>query len=208
MTQAIIFDCDGTLVDSERIGAAVLAEALTEEGLAMTAAEALQAFRGRRFALAMAEIAAMLGRDLGPDFEDRLRARNAEALRAGLREMQGATELVRGLRLPFCVASNAPRAKTVLNLSLTGLLPHFEGRIFSAYEVGSWKPDPGLFLHAADALAKPPAACLVVEDSEPGVAAALAAGMRVVALLPESDAPWRPPGVPAIRSLTEVTAHL
>ncbi|NKC32769.1 HAD family hydrolase [Falsiroseomonas selenitidurans] len=205
---AVIFDCDGTLVDSETIGALAFAEALAEEGLAMTAAEVLHGFRGRRLATSMAEAASLLGRALAADFEARLRHRTAAALRAGLREMQGATALVQALRLPFCVASNAPRAKTELNLTLTGLLPHFEGRIFSAYEVGAWKPDPGLFLHAAEALGVRPAQCLVVEDSAPGVQAALAAGMPVVALLPEGPAPWLPAAVPHVRDLSAVASHL
>ncbi len=206
--QAIIFDCDGTLVDSETIGAAVLAEALAEEGLAMSAAEVLHAFRGRRMATTLAEVSALLGRALAQDFEARLRDRSARAVRAGLREIAGATALVEALSLPFCVASNAPRAKTELNLTVTGLLPHFEGRIFSAYEVGSWKPDPGLFLHAAQAMGTAPAHCLVVEDSAPGVQAALAAGMQVVALLPEGLVPWLPSGVRHVTGLHEVARHL
>jgi HAD superfamily hydrolase (TIGR01509 family) len=206
--QAIIFDCDGTLVDSETLGAVVLAEALLESGLEMTAEQTLQAFRGKRLALAMAEATAMLGRPLAADFEHRLRDRTAEALRAGLREMAGATALVEALHLPFCVASNAPRAKTELSLTITGLLPHFAGRIFSAYEVGSWKPDPGLFLHAAEAMGTPPAHCLVVEDSEPGVQAALAAGMQVVALVPGGAAPWLPGGVAHVTALEQLRGHL
>ncbi|MBU8536477.1 HAD-IA family hydrolase [Falsiroseomonas tokyonensis] len=206
--EAIIFDCDGTLVDSETIGAAVLAEALAEEGLAMTEAEVLHAFRGARLASCMAAVSTRLGRPLAPDFEPRLRDRTALALRQGLREIAGATALVRALSLPFCVASNAPRAKTELNLTVTGLLPHFVGRIFSAYEVGSWKPDPGLFVHAAATMGAAPARCLVVEDSEPGVQAALAAGMQVLALLPEGPAPWLPEGVRHVAGLHEVARHL
>ncbi|WP_439597427.1 HAD-IA family hydrolase [Falsiroseomonas sp.] len=204
---AVIFDCDGTLVDSESIGAAVLAEALAEEGLAMSPAEVLLAFRGARLASCMAAVSARIGRALAPDFEPRLRERTALALRQGLREIEGATALVQALTLPFCVASNAPRAKTELSLTVTGLLPHFAGRIFSAYEVGSWKPDPGLFLHAADAMGADPARCLVVEDSAPGVQAALAAGMQVVALLPEGPLPWLPEGVRHVRALHEVARH-
>ncbi|MGG5887682.1 HAD-IA family hydrolase [Falsiroseomonas sp. HC035] len=206
--RALIFDCDGTLVDSEPLGAAVFAEALAELGLALTAEAALARFRGRRLATTLAEVGGLLGHALPADFEARLRDRTALALRAGLREIAGAAALVRALTLPFCVASNAPRAKIELNLELTGLRPHFGDRIFSAYEVGSWKPDPGLFLHAADALAIPPDACLVIEDSEAGVVAALAAGMPVLALLPEGDAAWRPRHVPAIRQLSEVAAYL
>jgi beta-phosphoglucomutase-like phosphatase (HAD superfamily) len=77
-----------------------------------------------------------------------------------------------------------------LTLGVSGLLPRFEGRLFSSYEVGSWKPDPGLFLHAAAAMGVAPGRCAVVEDSLPGVRAAVAAGMAVFGfadLTPEAD---------------------
>jgi beta-phosphoglucomutase-like phosphatase (HAD superfamily) len=86
------------------------------------------------------------------------------------------------LHLPFALASNAPHHKIELCLRVTGLLPHFAGRIFSAYDVQRWKPDPALFLFAAERLGVPPQRCAVVEDSLPGVQAGLAAGMQVIAL--------------------------
>ena len=207
-TQAVIFDCDGTLVDSEPLSALVFAEALAAEGLAITPAEALAAFRGRRMALCIEHAAGLLGRPLSADFEAMLRDRTARAFEERLQVIDGAAALLEALALPFCVASNAPRAKTELSLGLTGLRRHVGDRIFSAYEVGAWKPDPGLFLHAAAALGVAPPHCLVVEDSEAGVTAGIAAGMRVVALMPEGRAAWLPPGVPAIAGLAEVERHL
>jgi HAD superfamily hydrolase (TIGR01509 family) len=79
-----------------------------------------------------------------------------------------------------CVASNGTMAKMTHALRLTGLLDHFEGRIFSAYDVGTWKPDPGLFLHAARTLGADPSRCVVVEDSLSGIRAANTARMRVL----------------------------
>jgi HAD superfamily hydrolase (TIGR01509 family) len=218
--EAVIFDCDGTLVDSEPLAALVFAEALGELGVALSAEAALAAFRGRRMALCLAHAEELLGRPLPTDFEPALRARTAEVFRTRLQVIEGAAALLERLHLPFCVASNAPREKTESSLRLTGLRHFFGDRVFSAYEVGSWKPDPGLFLHAAAALGRPPPRCLVVEDSEAGVTAGLAAGMRVVALLPgglsagpatgpSAERPaWLPPDVPALRSLAEVAAHL
>lgn len=210
--RGVIFDCDGTLVDSEPLSALVFAEALVAEGLSITPEAALEAFRGRRFALCMAMAEAMLGRTLPPDFEAVLRARTAEAFRERLRAIEGAAALLEAMPLPFCVASNAPRAKTELALELTGLRHFFGERIFSAYDLQCWKPDPGLFLHAADSLGLAPAECLVVEDSEAGVMAGLAAGMRVVALLHgakgEERPGWLPAGVPVVRGLAEVPRHL
>ncbi len=207
-TAAVIFDCDGTLVDSEPLSALVFAEALAEEGLSITADQALAAFRGRRMALCLDHAATLLGRPLPAHFEPGLRQRTTDAFRNRLQVIEGAAALLSALRHPFCVASNAPREKTEFSLTITGLRPFFGDRVFSAYEVNSWKPDPGLFLHAAESLAVAPHRCLVVEDSEAGVTAAVAAGMRVVALLPEGPAPWLPKGVAAIRRLLEVADHL
>lgn len=206
--RGVIFDCDGTLVDSEPLSALVFAEALVAEGLSITPEAALAAFRGRRFALCVQMAEQMLGRALPADFEPVLRERTAQAFRERLQVIDGAAALLEGLHLPFCVASNAPRAKTELSLTLTGLRHHFGERIFSAYDVGSWKPDPGLFLHAAGAMGLDPADCLVVEDSEAGVMAGVAAGMRVVAVLPEGRPDWLPAGVPALDGLAAVRAHL
>lgn len=96
----------------------------------------------------------------------------------------GAFDLLERLTIPFCVATNGPREKAELTLELTGLLKFFPDRLFSAYEVGIYKPDPGLFLHAAQVMGVAPERCAVVEDSLPGVQAGLAAGMQVYALLP------------------------
>jgi HAD superfamily hydrolase (TIGR01509 family) len=90
--------------------------------------------------------------------------------------------LLQRLEVPYCVATNGPRVKTELTLSITGLLPLLQDRIFSAYEVGAFKPDPTLFLHAARVMDVEPARCLVVEDSAAGVRAGLAAGMHVCVL--------------------------
>ncbi len=205
---AILFDCDGTLVDSETLSAEVFALMFGELGWQVTAAEVLAAFRGRRMAACLAEMETRFGGSLPPGFEGQFRAESAAAFRTRLREIPGAAELLGAITQPICVASNAPRAKIELALGKTGLDRFFGERIFSAYEVGSWKPDPGLFLHAAAAMGAAPGRCLVVEDSAPGVAAARAAGMPVVALLHEDAPAWLPAGVPAIRALSDLPAFL
>jgi HAD superfamily hydrolase (TIGR01509 family) len=204
---AIIFDCDGTLVDSEGVQAEVFSELLAGQGWTLGAADCLAAFRGRRLAACMAELETRFGK-LRHDFETAFRARAGELLMTQLREIEGATALLDALAHPICVASNAPRAKIEMCLAITGLGRFFGERIFSAYEVGAFKPDPGLFLHAAAAMRAEPARCLVVEDSEPGVVAALAAGMPVVALLHEPAPTWLPAGVPGIRALSELRDYL
>ena len=105
----------------------------------------------------------------------------------------------------MCVASNGPREKIALSLSITGLLSFFDGRIFSSYELQTWKPDPGLYLHAAGAMKVAPENCAVVEDSVLGVRAGLAAGMRVFAYAAAGDAPeFHLPSVTSFEHMAEL----
>ena len=190
--RAVIFDCDGTLVDSEVSGLDVLHQLAGLHGAAFTREEAHALFRGKRMAGCVEAIAQRLPRR--PDgFNDRfttaVRQAMARRFRESLEPMPGALELVERLQIPFCVATNGPREKAELTLGLTGLLPWFEGRLFCAYEVQSFKPAPGLFLHAAQALGVEPAHCAVVEDSLTGLEAGVAAGMQVFSLCPPGSVP-------------------
>ncbi len=194
--QAVIFDCDGTLVDSETSGLDVLHEQAAALGLRQPREAFHAEFRGRRMADCVASIRERSGVRVDGDpaafdaaFTVQVREAMAQRFRSGIDPLPGAVELLERLHLPFCVATNGPREKAELTLGLTGLLPHLEGRIFCAYEVGSWKPAPGLFLHAARALGVAPEHCAVVEDSLPGIAAGLAAGMRVFSLCPPDLVP-------------------
>lgn len=172
--ELIIFDSDGVLVDSEAIACRVMAEAATAVGAVM------DLFRGRKIALCVEEIERRSGRVLGDGFIAEVRRATALAFDQELKAVEGVHEALDLIRQPYCVASNGPMAKLTHALGLTDLYTRFEGRIFSAYEVGHWKPDPGLFLHAAQALGTGPERCIVVEDSLTGVSAAKAAGMRVL----------------------------
>jgi HAD superfamily hydrolase (TIGR01509 family) len=185
--EAIIFDSDGTLVDSETLGNQVIVEYVAEFGLTLALAEAVAQFRGRKMADTIALIEQRLGHALPSGFLPELRRRMAAAFEARLQPMPGVETLLRYLPIPYCVASNGPYEKMEVSLRATGLLPYFQGRIFSAYEVGSWKPEPGLFLHAANALGVPPERCAVVEDSVLGVRAGRAAGMTVFGYAPSGD---------------------
>lgn len=204
----VIFDCDGTLVDSEELGTSVLLEMAAELGLVLPPRETNLLFRGWQLDRCVAQIGQWLGRALPQDFVPQVRARTERVFRQRLQPVPGALEVVRALRLPMCVASSGPREKIELSLSLTGLLPCFEGRIFSGYELATWKPDPGLFLHAAQAFQVPPARCVVVEDSLVGVQAGVAAGMRVFAYQPEQTDPQIPEGVGILRRLEELLPAL
>ncbi len=179
---AVIFDCDGTLVDSEELGFEAICEQALALGIPFAPGEANAVLRGRPMPECLDEFARRLGRPLPEGFEARLRAAMAERFRTHLQPMPGAHALLQSLALPFCIATNGPRAKVELTLSLTGLGRYFGDRVLCAYEVGLFKPDPGLFLAAARSLGVAPERCVVVEDSPPGIAAGLAAGMRVYAM--------------------------
>jgi HAD superfamily hydrolase (TIGR01509 family) len=196
----IIFDMDGTLVDSEGLSARAFLELLP--GLGRSEAELAERYRGRKLALIMAALEQETGAPLPEDFEPRFRAAVARLFDRELRPVAGAGEMLAALNRPFCVASNGPLFKMRHALGVTGLARYFEDRMFSAYDVGAWKPEPGLFLHAAAAMGAEPAGCLVVEDSWLGVEAGLAAGMQVCKL--HDDGPGIEPGVPRIRALAEL----
>jgi HAD superfamily hydrolase (TIGR01509 family) len=184
----VIFDCDGVLVDSESLGNRVVVESVRELGLVLNLPEAITLFKGCKMADCIAILSERLGRPLPDDFESSIRARTAEAFRRDLQAVPGVHAALSRITIPVCVASSGPREKITLALSVTGLLPRFEGRIFSSYEIGSWKPAPDLFLHAAKTLGVPAESCAVVEDSVLGVRAGLAAGMTVLAYVADSDA--------------------
>ena len=199
--EAVLFDCDGVLVDSERVAAECIVEFAARFGARFGIEEALERFTGARMADNLRDIEARGNCTLPDDFEDDLRAHMAAEFESRLEPIEGAAALVESLDLPYCVVSNGPRRKMEVTLRIAGLLEHFAGRIVSAYEVGVWKPDPGLFLHAARMLGTPPERCAVVEDSDYGIAAGVAAGMQVFALVPEERAEAMPDGVVAVASL-------
>ncbi len=203
--EAVIFDCDGTLVDSVPLATEVLVGYLSDLGHGVPASEIGERFACGRMSELLLDLERTLGCALPNDFVGELRRRRDGAMRARLRPIDGARELLAGLMVPMAVASNGPRDQTTLSLELTGLLPFFSERVFSAYDVGSWKPDPGLLLHVATQLGVEPARCLVVEDAGLGVDAALAAGMPVLALC---ESRWPPDRVRRIRHLSEVRDHV
>jgi len=179
--ELVIFDCDGVLVDSEGIATRVLVEEARTLGLDLPIAEGLELFRGEKMARCVATLEGRLGRSVSQGFVLRVRERMSQAFTTELRAVDGVKEVLAGVSVPTCVASSGPLEKIRLSLRLTGLLEYFDGHLFSAYEINSWKPAPDLFLHAARVMGAAPNACIVVEDSLPGVRAGVAAGMRVLA---------------------------
>jgi HAD superfamily hydrolase (TIGR01509 family) len=178
MFELVIFDCDGVLIDSERIAVRVDAEILGELGWRLTEAEIIERFMGRSDAYMRGEIEAAIGRPLGPEWVASVRSRFRRAMEGELTAVDGVAEALDRIPTPTCVASSSTHDHLQFALDLTGLLGRFDGRIFSATEVANGKPAPDLFLHAAATLGVEPDRCAVVEDSRYGVEAARAAGMR------------------------------
>lgn len=177
---AVIFDCDGTLVDSERLCNLVMAEVLAELGVRETEAELLGRYRGARMAYILADLERRHALRLPLAFEPHYRSRVAGRLERELAPNPGVKQLLHQLRgrAALAVASSAPRDKIELALRVTEISFAFGAHIYSSYEIGSWKPEPDLFLHAARAVGIPPSRCSVVEDSLLGAEAASRAGMR------------------------------
>ncbi|MEX0168721.1 HAD family hydrolase [Streptomyces sp. LMG1-1-1.1] len=176
--ELVIFDCDGVLVDSERIYCRVDREVFASLGAEFTETEVIEHFVGSSHEMLTAIVAERRGRPLEPGWHTPFKPRYDDALDAELTAVEGVTDVLDALDVPYCLASNGSHAGIRRNLGRTGLLARFEGRMFSARDVAQGKPAPDLFLHAAATMGVPPERCAVVEDSPYGVQAARAAGMR------------------------------
>ena len=182
MTQpgCIIFDCDGVLVDSEVIGVRVLLDMASHYGVNMDLQEAVEEFSGIRLKEGIKRLQQMTATPFPEDFEQLFRARSYEVFKTEMRPVHGIQPLLDMLTIPYCVASSGPVEKIKLNLTITGLLKYFDdNRIFSGYQINSWKPEPDIFLHAAKQMGFQPSGCVVIEDSKAGVIAARRGGFKV-----------------------------
>ena len=179
----VIFDCDGVLVDSERIAVKIESEGLTALGWALSHEEVIERFVGRSSAYGHSEIVAKLGSAVAESWSSEFRRRYRAALEADVVAVEGVVEALDQIDVLTCVASSSDHEHLRLVLGRTGLYTRFEGRIFSATEVQNGKPAPDLFLHAAAKLGVAPSACAVIEDSAPGILGAQSAGMDAYAYL-------------------------
>jgi HAD superfamily hydrolase (TIGR01509 family) len=179
--ELVIFDCDGVLIDSERLAVRVDVKMLRELGWPLTEPEVIERFVGRSDRDTRAAIEAHLGRRLPEGWDEQMNRLYREAFAAELTPVAGIVEALDAISAPTCVASSGTHDHLRYTLGLTGLYERFAGRIFSAEDVREGKPAPDLFLFAAERMGVAPAACVVVEDSHSGVLAARAAGMEVLA---------------------------
>jgi HAD superfamily hydrolase (TIGR01509 family) len=172
----VIFDLDGTLVDSEGLCNQAFLDLLPQ--LNETVASLTQRYRGQKLAQILADIERRLCQKLPDAFEQQYRQRVAELFSHELKPMPGVLEMLEVMNFPKCIASSGPPLKIRQALQVSGLAPYFGDNLFSSYEVGSWKPEPGLFQYAAKAMGFMPGQCAVIEDSDVGIEAAAAAGME------------------------------
>jgi len=177
--ELVIFDCDGVLVDSEVLTNTVLRDMLIELGARVTLDDMFESFVGHPLGRCWELAAELLGRALPGDFATKYRERCVQVLRDQLQPVPGIHVALSRIELPTCVASSGDHDKMRTTLGLTGLLPHFEGRLFSVTQVARGKPAPDVFLFAASEMRVSPDRVAVVEDTPVGVAAGLAAGMTV-----------------------------
>lgn len=177
--KCIIFDCDGVLVDSEATSIGVLVDMAKEIGLDLDMEAMMHEFSGQSLQHCFEYIQQRTPKGSVEDWIPEFRRRTYQAFRTDLKAIPGVQDLLKRLNRPRCVASNAPLEKIELNLGLLNMLDFFDGKLFSAYDIQKWKPDPDLFLHAAAQMGFAPHECVVIEDSLTGVQAAKAGGFDV-----------------------------
>ncbi|MFZ9138004.1 MAG: HAD family hydrolase [Hylemonella sp.] len=202
---AVLFDCDGVLVDSEPITNRVLRDMLAEQGWVLQEQECLRIFVGKMVRDERERIERETGKPLTEDWLAWFRERRNQALSAELTIVANALQAVHDvharLDARIACASGADRPKLELQLRKVGLYDYFHGRIYSGHELPRSKPHPDVYLAAAEGLAVSPARCAVVEDSLSGGAAGLAAGATVFAYVPQGDATaFRAAGVAGVFS--------
>jgi HAD superfamily hydrolase (TIGR01509 family) len=177
--ELVIFDCDGVLVDSERITNRVFCDMLNDLGLNVTLEDMFERFVGHSMSQCVEMITELLGAPPPDDFVPTLRHKTAAAFVTEVQPVDGVSAVIDALSVPYCVASSGEPEKIRLTLHQTGLLSRFEGRIFSVVDVTHPKPAPDVFLHAATTMGASPEWCAVVEDTPTGVRSGIAAGMYV-----------------------------
>lgn len=189
----VIFDCDGVLVDTETISNRLLTRVLAEDGFDVGYKEVRRLFVGKTLEAVMAHAEGAIGHPLRANWADFIRDETLKAFSQGVEAIPDVREVLEklvALNVPYCVASSGKFEKMRFTLGSSGLLPLVENVLFSAEQVAHGKPSPDLFLFAAKSMGFAPGACVVIEDSVPGVQAAVAAGMPVLGYAgdPHTDA--------------------
>jgi HAD superfamily hydrolase (TIGR01509 family) len=209
---ALIFDCDGVLIDSEFLASRVEAELTRELGLELTVDEAHHLFLGKTVDGVLDAIAARTGKRPASTFVYNWAFATAHAFKRELAPVPFVRKALEELRRRghrMAVASQSSLARVRFSLELTALDEFFGTHVYVTSMVPRPKPAPDIYLHAANALATPPANCIVIEDSPAGAAAARAAGFRVIGYAPGETLPaMRGTGAAVIRSMDELLGKI
>lgn len=209
---ALIFDCDGVLVDSEYLASRVEAELTGALGLELTVAEAHTLFLGKTVDGVLDAIAARTGKRPSSMFVYDWAFATAHAFKrelAAVPFVRVALEELRRRGHPLAVASQSPLARVRFSLEIAGLDEFFGNRVYVTSMVARPKPAPDIYLHAAQGFAATPADCIVIEDSPAGAASAHTAGFRVIGYAPgETFTAMRHSGAAVIRSMDELLGKI
>lgn len=178
----VMFDCDGVLVDSEILAAQVEAERFAEIGIEIAAAEIAERFAGLTLLRMLELLAAETGQNFPEDFAARTDEEIERRLRSSVEAIPGVAAMLDRIDLPRCICSNSGSERLETMLRKVELWDRFRPYVFSALEVGTrrGKPAPDVYLYGAEQFSAAPGETIVLEDSVHGVAAASAAGCRVV----------------------------
>lgn len=178
--ECVFFDCDGTLVDSEMLCTQGYVNTFARYGIKLSLQQMFERYKGVKLYDIIRDISEEYHQMLPvAEVEHAYRIEVARLFEQELQPIGGAPELVARIRVPVCVVSNGPVKKMQHSLGLTGMLPRFSDCLYSGYDIQAWKPDPQLMFHAAEQMQVPIERCILVDDSEAGVRAGIAAGIPV-----------------------------
>ncbi|WP_158782448.1 6-phosphogluconate phosphatase [Pantoea sp. BAV 3049] len=199
----VFFDCDGTLVDSELLCTQAYVNTFALFGAELSLQEMFEKYKGVKLYDIIAEVCAEHGLNATKEeLEPAYRKEVARLFDEQLQPITGAKALLEKITVPMCVVSNGTVGKMQHSLGLTGMLPWFEERLYSGYDINSWKPDPQLMFHAAEAMGVPVEQCILIDDSEAGARAGIAAGIPVFYFC--ADAHNKPLEHPLVTTFTEM----
>jgi len=178
MSICLLFDNDGTLVDSERLSSIAYVRLFSNYDVALDADELVTKYKGMQLAKIIEDIADEHNVIVSDNFIPQYRSIVADLFEQELKPIDGIHEALEQLPYPKAVVSSGPPEKIEQTLRICNLTDYFGKNIFSSYDLGSWKPDPEIYLHAAKTMAYSPENCYVIEDSMAGLAAGSRAGMK------------------------------
>ncbi|WP_231892607.1 HAD-IA family hydrolase [Vibrio sp. UCD-FRSSP16_10] len=210
--KCVIFDCEGTLVDSEKLSCQALVSVFTDYGCSLSMDDAMSHFNGGKLVDILTQTSERLGVRVDIDALERMYRDKIQTLfQEQLSPSQNAIHVLESLKqmgVEVCAVSNSPRTKLESTLKISGLLPYFKGAMFSAFDANSWKPEPDLIQYAAMGMGFRSIDCLYVDDTLQGIRAGIAANITTLHYRPNPLSPqWHSEGAMSISDLRDVLQH-